>query len=121
MINFGEAMKKARKAKRITLRVLGEHVGKSVGYLSDVENGRKKPPKLEVVQNIESFLEITDESLTKMAKKLRGKMSDELSARIMLMPKWSEALLRADEDLTDEQLNRIMNIVNESKNRKGEN
>jgi transcriptional regulator with XRE-family HTH domain len=108
MQSFGEALKIARTARRVTLRVLGEHVGKSVGYLSDIENSRKRPPTLDIVEKIEKFLGITDNSLVTLASNLRKKIPKEWTERIMLTPKLSEALLRADEDLTDNEFDDLM-------------
>ena len=37
MQSFGDAFREARTARKSTLREIAEHVGKSIGYLSDVE------------------------------------------------------------------------------------
>ncbi len=108
MQSFGDALKKARTAKRVTLRVLGEHIGKSVGYLSDIENSRKRPPTLDNVEKIERFLGINDNSLVTLASNLRKKIPKEWTERIMMTPKLSEALLRADEDLSNEEFDTLM-------------
>ena len=50
--SFGEMMRRARRSGRVrvTLGDLAEHLGLSVSYLSDIENGRRRP--LEAVQII---------------------------------------------------------------------
>ena len=103
MESFGEAFRKARVAKKITLREIGEYVGKSIGYLSDIEHGRKRPPSLDTVSEIEEFLGIEDGRLMDMARKLRKKVSKNLTKRIKMRPQLSTLLLRAD-DLSDEEL-----------------
>ena len=119
MNKFGEIMKNARKKKRVTLRKLGEYVGKSIGYLSDIENGRKRVPSLDIVLKIEEFLEITDGSLIEVATQVRRTIpkAKELSEKILTMPKLSEALLRADEDLTEEEFQNFMKFVESRKKR----
>lgn len=39
---FGREMQKRRKTARLTLRELSTELGKSIGYLSDLEHGRKR-------------------------------------------------------------------------------
>ena len=117
MNNFGQVMKNARKAKRVTLRTLGEYVGKSVGYLSDIENGRKRAPQLDLVLKIEECLGIADGSLVNIAAQVRRSLpqAKKLSEKIMAMPKLSEALLRADEDLTEDEFEEFMKFVEKQK------
>lgn len=118
MKSFGEALKKARAARRVTLRVISEYSGKSVGYLSDIENGRKRPPSLDIVQKIEECIGVNDNSLVTLASNIRKKIPKELTERIMLTPKLSEALLRADEDLSDKEFNELMNYFQQIKDRR---
>jgi len=116
--SFGESLKKAREGKRITLRKLGEYVGKSVSYLSDIENNRKRPPKLETVAKIEECLSVNDGSLVTFASRLRRKIPKRIANRIVMMPKLSEALLRTDEDLTDEEFDDLMDYFEKIKKRR---
>jgi transcriptional regulator with XRE-family HTH domain len=111
MKTFGEAFKKARVAKRVTLREISEHIGKSIGYLSDIEQGRKGPPDLEMVRKIEVRLGIEDHSLANLASKLRSRVPPDLTRRIQMRPQLSELLLRAD-DLSDED---IKDLISEAK------
>ncbi|MFA6411792.1 MAG: helix-turn-helix transcriptional regulator [Syntrophales bacterium] len=100
MTSYGEALRKARVAKRITLRQLSEFTKKSIGYLSDIEHGRRRPPDLETVHKMEELLEIKDGSLINMALKLRKSISNEFNELFYKHPKLSDALLRArDEDI----------------------
>ncbi|MDD2389158.1 MAG: helix-turn-helix transcriptional regulator [Desulfobacterales bacterium] len=118
MKSFGKALKKARTAKRVTLRILSEHVGKSVGYLSDIENNRKRPPVLDIVEKMEECLGVYDGTLVALASQIRKKIPKEWTDRIMLTPKLSEALLRADEDLTDKEFDDLMNYFKEIKKKR---
>ena len=111
MKTFGEALKKARVAKRMTLRELSEYLGKSIGYLSDIEQSRKGPPDLETVRKIEECLGVRDHSLANFASKLRSRIPPDLARRIQMRPQLSELLLRAD-DLSDED---IKDLISEAR------
>jgi len=109
MKNFGETLRKTRVAKRITLRQLSTFTDKSIGYLSDIEQGRRRPPDLETVNKIEDLLGVEDGSLVNMASKLRKSIPQEFSSLFYRHPKLSEALLRAD----DEDIERIIKEIEE--------
>jgi transcriptional regulator with XRE-family HTH domain len=42
---FGELLAQQRREKRVTLRKLGQLVGLSPSFLSEIETGRRLPPK----------------------------------------------------------------------------
>lgn len=42
-MNTGDRIKQYRMAKGLTLKVLGERIGMSMSFLSDIENGRSNP------------------------------------------------------------------------------
>jgi len=71
-MKFGASLKKYRKLKKVTLRELSEKIGKSIGYLSDIEHGRKRPPDLEMVNKIEIFLSVEDGELLLIANRERN-------------------------------------------------
>lgn len=122
MESFGEAFREARIAKKLTVREVAEHVEKSIGYLSDVEHNRKRPPKLELVSELEDFLGIEDGKLLRLAAKFRKKVPKEVTNKIRMAPRLSAALLRADADyeLTDEQFDEVLDFI-ENIRKKGEN
>lgn len=107
MNEFGRLFRDKRVAKRITLREISEAVGKSIGYLSDIEHGRKGPPDLETVKRIEETLGINDHSLLTVASKLRSNIPAEITQRIQMRPRLAEMLLRADK-LSDEELDDLI-------------
>jgi len=114
MESFGRALKKARISKRATLREVGEYIGKSIGYISDIEHNRKRPPDLETVGKIEDFLGIEDSSLLKMAKSIRKKMKPSLHQRLKMNPKLSSVLLRAEnlpEDKKDAAMDKLIETL----------
>lgn len=115
MESFGEAFREARIEKKVTLREIGEYVGKSISYLSDIEHGRKRPPKLDTVSEIEQFLGIEDERLIRLAAKFRKKVPKNLTQRIRMTPRLSAVLLRADEDLTSNEFDELVQYYEQIK------
>jgi transcriptional regulator with XRE-family HTH domain len=107
METFGDALKKARVAKRFTLREVGRYIGKSVSYLSDIEQDRKGPPDVETVRKIEEFLGMTDNPLVILASKLRNKVPQDITQRIQRRPQLAELLTRTD-DLSDQDLEELI-------------
>ena len=103
MASFGEAFRAARVANKVTLREIGVYVNKSIGYLSEIEHGRKRPPDLDTVSGIEEFLGIKDGRLMALARMGRK----DISKRIMARPQLQALLLRAD-DLDDEGLDNLI-------------
>ncbi len=118
MISFGKALKNARKARRVTLRKLSEYVDKSISYLSEIENDRKRPPELETVRKMEEYLNVENGSLITLAAKIRKRVPKEWTERIMTMPKLSQVLLRADQDLTDDEFQELMDLYDELKKKR---
>ena len=79
---FAALFKNERRIARRTLRELAEAAGKSIGYLSDVEQGRKLPPSPAVVTKIEKELGIQDGRLVKLAEEVRRLRPTELMKMI---------------------------------------
>ena len=66
---FGEALKRARKKSGLTLREISESVGLSLSYISDMEQGRRSPPTMEIISKIETLLSLEEGALSDRAKK----------------------------------------------------
>ena len=58
---FGEYLQILRQSKGITVRQLGEMVTVSPSHISNIENGRRKPPKGEVLKSIVRALGLTED------------------------------------------------------------
>lgn len=110
MGKFAEAFKNARLASGKKFRDLKELTQMSIGYLSDIENGRRKPPELSIVEKIEEFFGVTDKHLTKLAKKERIELQDNVGYLIQAKPQLQELLLRAD-GLPEQDLLRLLEQV----------
>jgi transcriptional regulator with XRE-family HTH domain len=117
MESFGKLLKKYRSEKRITLRDLHRKVGLSVGYLSDIEHNRRNPPEITTVIKIEDTLGIADGILVTIARNMK-KASVDFNEKIRVKPKLAELLLRA-EDLTNEELEDIINKMDQDEVKEG--
>lgn len=100
-LNFGEFIVAKRTAKGISLRKMAEIVGLSAPFWSDVEKGRKNPPKLEKLELIAHHLMLTDEEkalMLDLAGKKRESVAPDTSAYIM-QNGYVAAALRTAKDL----------------------
>lgn len=57
-IKVGELIKAKREEKKYSLVDFAQIIGITPGYLSQIENGRKKNPKLEILLKIAKELDI---------------------------------------------------------------
>lgn len=62
-IKVGEAIRLKREEKNISLISLAKEIGISPGYLSQIENGKKTNPKLDILLKIADSLDIDLEML----------------------------------------------------------
>ena len=69
---FGEFVVAKRLENNISLRKMAELMDVSAPFWSDVEKGRKNPPKLEKLEQLARILHLTDED-TKLMLDLAGK------------------------------------------------
>lgn len=87
---FGESLAKARRAKRITLRKLSKLVGLSPSFLSELEKGRRFPPKdEEKIRDLALVLNVDEDEFMEAAQR----------ERVRRNPKFFEKLFNADQDL----------------------
>ena len=107
MNGFGKALKEARLKAKKTLREAGDHVGLSVGYISDIEQGRKSAPDLETVRRLQDYLMVDDDALVILASEARTKRPTEIMQHLQSRPKLSELFMRA-RNLSDEQLEKLI-------------
>jgi transcriptional regulator with XRE-family HTH domain len=107
MTAFGKALKQARVSAKKTLREVGDFVGLSVGYMSDIEQGRKGAPDLETVRKLQDFLRVADDALIALASEARTKRPTEIVQHIQNRPRLSELFLRA-KNLSDEELEELI-------------
>ena len=100
-LNFGEFIVAKRTEKGISLRKMAEIVGVSAAFWSDIEKGRKNPPKLEKLELIAQQLMLTDADkalMLDLAGKKRDAVAPDTSVYIMEND-YVAAALRTAKDL----------------------
>ncbi len=118
--NFGEFIVAKRMQRDISLRKMAELMGVSAPFWSDIEKGRKNPPKLEKLELLAKHLMLTDEDksiMLDLAGKERDAVAPDIPAYIMENDYVAAALrtvrdLGADEEDWDK-------FVEDLKKRKG--
>jgi transcriptional regulator with XRE-family HTH domain len=107
MNKFGDALKEARINARKKLRETAEYVNLSIGYLSDIEQGRKSAPDLETVRKLQDFLRVEGDKLVTLASEARTKRPAEIAQHIQKRPRLSDLFMRA-KNMSDEELERLI-------------
>ena len=110
MNDFSRAWKQARLSANKTLRDVGKHLGLSVGYISDIEQGRRGAPDLETVRKYQAFIRITDNSLVMLASRLRTKIPPEILSKVQMKPLGAEMLYRLA-DMSDEEFEKLYRLA----------
>lgn len=70
MKSFGESLRQLRKDRRITQRELASKIGVDFSYISKIETGALEPPSEEIIIKISKVLEVDEESMIMLAKKI---------------------------------------------------
>lgn len=84
--NFGDFVIARRLERGISLRKLAELMSVSAPFWSDIEKGRKNPPKLEKLELLARHLMLTDEDkilMYDLAGKQRDAVAPDIPAYIM--------------------------------------
>lgn len=100
---FAQIFRHERTNKKLRLRDISENVGKSIGYLSDIEHGRRLPPSLDIVAKMESCLSVFDGRLVALANKERKYIARKTLRKLIQRESVFEFLNRADE-FTDAEI-----------------
>ncbi|GFO68567.1 hypothetical protein GMLC_21460 [Geomonas limicola] len=107
------ALKDARKRARKTLRDVAEATGLSIGFISDIEHGRRRTTP-EVLEAIQKVLGVKDNALIKA-----GQESQLLKEKLRFLyesrPQSSFALARLAEDLSDEDLLEMLKTLEQKR------
>jgi transcriptional regulator with XRE-family HTH domain len=113
MNKFATAFRKARLNSDKTFRQISEKIGLSIGYLSDIENSKRNPPELSIVEKIEEFFDVTDNHLTNLARKERVANPISIGNLMKSQPKLQEVMYRIDALPDDEQNEKLDEILEE--------
>jgi len=69
-MNLGEIVKNARIVAGLTLQDVANHTGVSIGYLSEIENGKALRPKMQPLRDIAGFLCINQDEIIMAAQRI---------------------------------------------------
>ena len=118
---FGKVLAEARKDKKITLRKLGQLVGLSPSFLSEIEMGRRLPPKDEgKIGDLAVVLNIDKDEFLSVAREERAVQRPKLFERLFNTNQdlaWG--LYRAAEEASDDSLERAVQKLLEDLEKKG--
>jgi transcriptional regulator with XRE-family HTH domain len=117
-LTFGRLLKESRLKRELTLRDAAKMIGISIGYLSDIENGRRKPPADNgILVAIEKHLDTEPGVVRELAIKGRQKdfLPTDVSQFISRQPEAVVTLLREVEEVGnwEEVFQAIKNIRRE--------
>lgn len=109
MLSFGQLVRDARRRERKKLREVAAASGLTISYISDIEHGRKNPPKTDAIKKIQNFLNIPDNALLIAAEK-EASINTEIDQRMRTLMSRQPAfgvlsLLRAAADMPEEEFN----------------
>jgi len=115
MLGFAETARRARIAKRLTLRDLAEQLDLSVIYVSDMENGRRVPPSAEKAREWAKALDLDPDEFAMLALRnkkvielpIEGQPERKKDVAAMLARSW-DSLSEAQQNQLAEALSKIM-------------
>jgi len=120
MTPFGERLRALREERGLTLKDMAVALGVSSTYLSALEHGRRSRPNWSFVQRVIHYFNIIwDEAdeLQRLAELSDPRISLKTSG---LSPKATELanrLARNIGELSDEDLSRLLDVLNEARDR----
>lgn len=74
---FGEFISQRRKLKKISLRNMAESLDLSPSYWSDIEKGRRNPPRIEILEELSNILGLSQKEFDNMVD-LASEARDEI-------------------------------------------
>lgn len=109
---FAKSLRAARLAAKKTLKETAKSASISLTYLSDIEQGRKNTPDLEIVHRFQNFLRADNNHLIILAADERLKSPAEMSRLIQDRPRISDLLWRVRK-MSGEELENLINNIPE--------
>jgi transcriptional regulator with XRE-family HTH domain len=113
---FGQLLRRCREDAGKTLKDAAASLGFSAVYLSDIERGRRNPPAAEAIKKIAAFIGCSASQLLDQADLDRKRVEIPLTSAAT-SNEAALALARRWTDLTEDQLQHIMNILEGGQNK----
>jgi transcriptional regulator with XRE-family HTH domain len=118
-MKFNKLLKEARRSQQKTLREVATNAGVTIGYISDMENGRRIST-VDVIYKIEEYLKVSDGRLVEAARKEKDfDVPSEAKELFWQRPELSMALLRASQDYSEEYINKLLKNLTSRRAKKG--
>lgn len=111
MTIFGKKLREVREAARRTMKNVAEHMQWSVVYVSDIERGRRNPPKAEEIKRIAAFIGTDALELLDLARRERGKIELDLNGSRPEIETAGLVFARSWTDMSEEQARQIIKIL----------
>ena len=109
--NFGDLLRKRREERKKSMGEVARHIGTSVAYLADVEHGRRKPLRPDLIESVAAFLGIDAMPLLLAATMERGGVELTLKTERPKAAEVGAALAREWADFNDEFLEELKTLV----------
>lgn len=107
MSSFGSTIRSSRKSQKISLRALAQKVGINFTYLSKIESGELAPPAEDKILSLARELSLDADELFRLANRVPSELTG-----AVLRPQMPR-ILRATKELSNEQVNEMLEWVNE--------
>lgn len=112
---FGGCLYRHRQTRRLSQAALAKHAGISAGYLSELENGKRRPPTSRVVSQLASALGLTEREKHQLhclaeAERRLGS-SEALPPKLALL---IQALHAAAPRLPEQTIDKLINTLEEA-------
>lgn len=104
---FGEVFRETRKKAGLTMQDIASHLGVTVPYVSDVENGNRSPFVPERIIKAAELLKVDPTGLLEAAAKTRGSFDLDLHGLSDRAVQVGAALQRGWPDLSDDVREKI--------------
>lgn len=107
MDEFGKALKKLRKERKITQRDLADRVKVDFSYISKMENGKlDNSPSIKIIEMIAKELETDPDELILLANKIPNTIRETIVNNDL-----AAAFLRKVPKMTDEQRKEFKDLI----------
>lgn len=105
-ISFQQLLKSARIARKMTLRELGEALNRSPSLLSEIETGKRLPPRIKtLLESWSRVLGLDYVEVYKLAHQTRKLKTNKRISRLLKQDdEFAVAFSKAAENMSDEEL-----------------
>ena len=111
MGTFGKYIKARRLESKIGLRKMARYLEVAPSYLLDIENGRRNPPRAEVIEKIADKLVIEVEFLYDLAGKTANTIPPDLPIKIIAQKELIRLIRAASKKLSPDKILKLTTLL----------